>query len=68
MSAARWRDTHKHPMPDGESVLCWDAINNVMFVGYRSGDGIIPEPHVTGGPTPFQADQWRPLPPHPGTK
>lgn len=50
------------PMPMGVSVLCWDAVTNVMFVGYRSGDDIIPEPGGAGKPTPFQADWWRMLP------
>jgi hypothetical protein len=60
-----WKDAIEHPIPEGESVLCWDAVNTVMFVAYRSGDGLIPEPHVKGGPTPFQADWWRRLPPPP---
>lgn len=49
-------------MPLGESVLCWDAISRVMFVGYRSGDDVIAEPSYRNRPTYFKVDQWRPLP------
>lgn len=57
-----WKLTANSQLPHGESVLCWDAINKVMFVAYRSGDDLIPEPYLKGEPTRYQADYWRPLP------
>jgi hypothetical protein len=65
----KWKETDAHPMPEGDSVLCWDAVNKVMFVGYLSGGDLIPEPPKRNpGPTPYCADWWRTLPSPPKVK
>lgn len=62
MSTSKWKNTQRHPIPNGDSVLCWDAINKVMFVAYRSGDDLIAEPAGKNPPCPYEADWWKPLP------
>ena len=64
MSATRWRRGDLSDMPLGESVLCWDAVNRVMFIAYRSGaDDLVAVPENRR--TDCSADWWRPLPSEP---
>lgn len=61
---SHWRETQKSALPHGESVLCWDAINGVMFVAWTSGGDLFLD--GTNKPTHYEADWWRPLPNPPG--